>query len=154
MSISPTLAPHVQMENLNQPVHVGDKPLGLVGEGRAVPANRKQGQWAWNNELLRRVWPGKRLLDKTVILWAIHRHGTSAVFRIMSPRSLSVFCTPERSSTWSRLWLSLCLEERGGMWSLSRKSSCTGEGEVSPLGRSQLAAGVRGKWESLARNPR
>lgn len=49
------------------------RSLRLAGEGKAVPPNQEHGQCLWNNELLMRVWPGKRLLDETVILWVSYR---------------------------------------------------------------------------------
>lgn len=70
ISVSLTLAPLVLPANQKEPV-----PVGAIGHwdwwgrgGQGQPIRSRVSERG-NNDLLMRVWPGKRLLDKTVILW-------------------------------------------------------------------------------------
>lgn len=112
-----------------------NRPLGLVGEGRAVPANQKHGQCTWNNELLMRVWPGKRLLDKTVILWVSYQQIWHFCCLQNNNQALLLFSAllkdlvPNLGSGFSP-----ALEEAEVCGSLSRKNGYRAKDEGNRLG--------------------
>lgn len=111
------------------------------------PTNQMHSHCTWNNGLLMRVWPRKkRLLDKTVALWASYRRTWhfcclqnnvfvfSALLKDLVPNLGSGFSVAleeeeqvcvsrslsRRNGCWTRRWRQPIWEEEDGHWSLEK----------------------------------